>query len=193
MAFLSNNTDLPELPFWQARSFWAQLLLAASVFLNAQGVDLMTLLAEMGIGATPDEVIATGERLVSVWQQLAPILFGFWAWIERRAPKFRLVFWRRPETQLHFLGPLAVAALVFMGGVQEARAAAQCLPGPAVREQLADRWAEAAIGHGIAGPVRFEIFVNPETRSWTIVAFRADGVACVLAAGTDWGQPGERL
>jgi hypothetical protein len=35
---------------------------------------------------------------VSLIQQLVPILTAIWLWFERRAPKFRLVFWRRPAT-----------------------------------------------------------------------------------------------
>lgn len=190
---LSNNLDLPELPFWQARSFWVQLMLALSVTLNAKGIDLLAVLADMGLGASPEEVVATGEHLVSIWQQLAPIALGLWAWIERRAPNYRLVFWRREEpVNLYMLGPLAVAGLLILGGAQQAGAAA-CLPEPVVREQLADQWQEASIGMGVSGPQRVEVFVNPQTRSWTIVLIRPDGVACAVAAGTDWGLPGERL
>ena len=82
------NLSLHPLPVWKERSFYAQLLLAASVLLNSAGIDLMAWLAASGFGATPDEVI---DRGVSVWQALAPILFGLWAWNERRAPNYRLV------------------------------------------------------------------------------------------------------
>lgn len=87
------NKALPALPAWRAASFWAQLLLVLSVLANAMGVDLFAALGEMGLGRTPDEVIATGERAVSAVQQLLPIAFGFWSWIERRAPRYQLKFW----------------------------------------------------------------------------------------------------
>ena len=87
------NISLPILPVWQARSFYAQLLLAASVALNFMGVDLFAVLAAMGLGASPDAVIANGERVVSAWQQIAPLVFGVWAWLERRAPNFQVVWW----------------------------------------------------------------------------------------------------
>lgn len=89
---LSNNLALPDLPAWQARSFWLQLLLFLTVLANLFGVDLMAVLGEMGLGAEPDAVLATGERVVNAWQTLAPLLFGLWAWLERRAPNYRLVW-----------------------------------------------------------------------------------------------------
>ena len=91
-AVLPPNTALPSLPAWKAPSFWAQLLLALTVVLNAVGIDLMGVLGAMGLGGTPDQVIATGERAVSAVQQLLPLIFGVWAWVERRAPHFRLTF-----------------------------------------------------------------------------------------------------
>ncbi|EGJ20101.1 hypothetical protein RSWS8N_18114 [Cereibacter sphaeroides WS8N] len=88
---LPNNLALPALSLFQARSFYAQILLLLSVLLNALGIDLFAALAEMGLGSSPEEVIATGDRAVAAWQQLAPLAFGIWAWAERRAPNFRLV------------------------------------------------------------------------------------------------------
>ncbi|MDO5648847.1 hypothetical protein [Paracoccus sp. (in: a-proteobacteria)] len=87
------NVALPGLPAWHAASFWAQLLLVLSVICNAAGIDLFALLFAMGIGSTPDEVIATGHRAVSAVQELLPLIFGLWAWLERAAPNYRLKFW----------------------------------------------------------------------------------------------------
>lgn len=92
---LPNNLTLPVLPMWQARSFWVQLLLALTVMLNAQGVDLMGALGVLGLGSTPEAVIDTGARTVNAVQQLLPILLAIWAWLERRAPNFRLSLWGR--------------------------------------------------------------------------------------------------
>lgn len=93
---LPNNTALPPLPVWQARSFYAQLLLMLAVMLNTLGVDLWTVLRDLGLGGSPEEVLATGDRAVAAWQQLSPILFGLWAWLERRAPRYRLMLRGRP-------------------------------------------------------------------------------------------------
>lgn len=90
------NTGLPALPAWKAASFWAQLLLVLSVICNAVGIDLYGILSAMGLGSGPDEVIVTGQNAVSAIQQLLPLVFGVWAWIERAAPSFRLTFpWQR--------------------------------------------------------------------------------------------------
>lgn len=88
---------LPALPVWKAASFWAQLLLVLSVACNAAGIDLFAALSAMGLGATPDAVLANGERAVSAVQQLLPMIFGVWAWIERRAPRFRLTLFNRKD------------------------------------------------------------------------------------------------
>ena len=89
------NAALPTLPAAKAVSSWAMVLMALSVVCNAAEVDLFAVFADMGLGATPEEVIANGDRAVSAVQQLMPLVFGTWAWIERRAPKFRLTFWGR--------------------------------------------------------------------------------------------------
>lgn len=91
------NPGLPALPVWRAASFWAQLLLVLSVIANTVGLDLFAVLGDMGLGGTPEEVIATGERAVSAVQQLLPMIFGIWAWIERRAPRYRLTFFGRGD------------------------------------------------------------------------------------------------
>lgn len=89
------NASLPGLPAAKAASSWAMVLMAASVVCNAAGFDLFGVFADMGLGATPEAVIANGDRAVSAVQQLMPFVFGLWGWIERRAPKFRLTFWGR--------------------------------------------------------------------------------------------------
>lgn len=88
-----SNANLPPLAAWRAASFWAQVLLVLSVVLNYFGIDLFAVLSDMRLGNSPEEVIATGERAVSAVQQLLPLVFGIWAWIERKAPRFRLTFW----------------------------------------------------------------------------------------------------
>ncbi|MBO4168889.1 hypothetical protein [Cereibacter azotoformans] len=107
------SAALPALPIWQARSFYAQILLIVSVALNAFGIDLFRTLGEIGWGSTPEEVIATGDRAVAAWQQIAPLVFGLWAWIERRAPNFRLVWWgARVRTST---AAAVIIALLFAG------------------------------------------------------------------------------
>jgi len=178
------NLSLPPLPFWQARSFYAQLLLAVSVLLNTMGVDLMASLAAIGFGSTPDEVVARG---VSLWQALAPIAFGLWAWFERRAPNYRLTLGAGTTggTTLRFLGVLGVLALVAQAVPVQAQT--QCLPFDGAVQTLRERYGEQLVGSALAGqatPVL--LFVNIENGNWTLLATRADGLACILVAGVDW-------
>jgi hypothetical protein len=56
-------------------------------------------------------VAARGEHAVSLIQQLVPILTAIWLWFERRAPKFRLVFWGKPEAADLHLGPRSLILL----------------------------------------------------------------------------------
>ena len=87
---LSNNKDLPALPAWQARSFWLTLITMMVALANSFGLDLMAMFGEMGLGHSPDAVIDSVNRGVSAIQTLIPFVTGAWAWIERRAPNFRL-------------------------------------------------------------------------------------------------------
>lgn len=98
-ATLPPNTDLPPLPMWKAPSFWVQLLAVLTVVLNASGIDLMAAFSGMGLGATPDQVVATGQHAVNIVQQLLPMVFGIWAYWERKAPHFRLSLRPGKETR----------------------------------------------------------------------------------------------
>lgn len=89
---LSNNLELPPLNGFAARSTWLMLITTALGVTSALGIDLAGMLAEIGVGSTPEEIIASGERAVAAWQLLAPVLTGTWMYFERRAPKYRLVW-----------------------------------------------------------------------------------------------------
>ncbi|MBY6091058.1 hypothetical protein [Maritimibacter alkaliphilus] len=80
---MAKNMSLPVLPAWHARSFYAALLLAATVLCNVVGLDLMQQLERLGLGASSDQVV---DRIM----MLAPLIFGVWAWWERKAPHYRL-------------------------------------------------------------------------------------------------------
>lgn len=91
---LANNKQLPELAAWKARSFWLTAITGAVALANSQSIDLLAVFGEMGLGATPDAVVDNATRGVSAVQILLPFATGVWAWVERRAPNFRLVFWK---------------------------------------------------------------------------------------------------
>lgn len=118
------NYSLPILDVWKARSFWAQLLLLLTVCLNAIGIDLMGLFQAMGLGDSPEQVIDGG---ISLWQTLAPIIFGFWAWWERRSPNYRLV-WPWQSSAVLLLG------LCLLTGTQAGAEVAVTAPSPSEME-----------------------------------------------------------
>lgn len=89
---LANNTGLPPLPAWQARSTIAMALALLVTLCNLVGLDLLGLLADIGAGENADQVLDSAQRVIGAWQQVAPLAFGLWAWAERRAPNFRLVW-----------------------------------------------------------------------------------------------------
>lgn len=197
---LANNTDLPELPALMARSTWAILLAFAVSIANARGFDLMGFFAEIGAGTTQDEVIATGQRAVSAWQIIAPLVLGLWAWIERRAPKFRLVFWRKPPElrMLAFWGPLLfLVALAVAAAPLAAFAEPRCLGQADALADLKARFDEDLRWSGlITNGQLLAVTLAPDGTTWTALVIRPDGLACLLAAGESWAEkpaqaPGE--
>lgn len=92
---LSNNQNLPELPAWQARSFWLTLITGAVALANSYGIDLLAFMSALGLGDSPSAVVDNANRGVGAIQTLIPFFTGFWAWLERRAPNFRLTFWKK--------------------------------------------------------------------------------------------------
>jgi hypothetical protein len=187
---MADKPTLPPLFAPMARSFWAQALLLISVALNTAGIDLFRMLGEMGLGRSPEEVLATSDRVVSAWQQLAPLVFGLWAWLERRAPNYRLVFWRKRDGKDAIAAGSSALALVLAillmlpaGRVQ----AAQCAGLADVLAGLSVCWSEQVLWQGGAeGGVSFSITVNPDGTTWTALMLRPDGLACVVASGSGW-------
>lgn len=80
------RSPLPELPVWHARSFYAMLLTVTTIGCNAIGFDFLAFADELGLENEP-EILDTVETL-------APYIFALWAWLERRAPRYQLV-WKR--------------------------------------------------------------------------------------------------
>jgi len=181
---LSNNLDLPELPAWQARSFWLTLLSAIAIVLNALGIDLWQITAGMGLGATPDEVAASGGRAVAAWQMLAPMVLGIWAWIERRAPRYRLV-WTGIRPRFDIVGALAIGlvALLFSGPVSAQ--GVPCLPAAEMIARLASTYGEHPVVSALGPSGAPIVFFAAPDGGWTMVMER-DGMACMVAAGAAW-------
>lgn len=86
---MTDNTqytpELPEASVWTVRSTYATLLTLLLVALRLLGYD-------------PDGWMAANnlvsEVLVEAIWQVIPFVSAAWAWWERKAPKYKLVFWR---------------------------------------------------------------------------------------------------
>lgn len=76
----SQNTGLPPLSPLRTPSFWAVVVSVICGVGSIVGVDV---LAAFGL--------TTETELVNLILQLVGVGAGVWAWIERRAPRYRLV------------------------------------------------------------------------------------------------------
>lgn len=62
---LSNNTALPALPAWKARSFWLTVITMLVALASSFGVDLMAIFTDLGLGASPDVIVDNAGKGVS--------------------------------------------------------------------------------------------------------------------------------
>jgi hypothetical protein len=61
----------------------------------------------------------------------------------------------------------------------------QCAPYPDLTAHLISQFGETMVWHGDATPqVVVQLWSNAETQTWTVVAYRADGMGCFMASGT---------
>jgi hypothetical protein len=55
--------------------------------------------------------------------------------------------------------------------------------------QLSEKYGEVSNGVGMQSATQvIEVWSSQKTGSWTIIASRADGMSCVLAAGQGWAN-----
>ena len=76
-------------------------------------------------------------------------------------------------------------ALLALAIAVPAQAQGMCHPYAMMVKSLKDRYGETSLGKGLAtDTVIIEIFASPDT--FTILATRTDGLACMIAAGKGW-------
>ena len=80
---MAENTELPALPMWQARSFWVAMVAAAAQIAVLLKLDLF---GYFGFEGT--------EPMVDAIMQIVAAVALVWTWLERRAPNYRLSFGR---------------------------------------------------------------------------------------------------
>lgn len=84
----------------------------------------------------------------------------------------------------------ALIALIALCGAYTASQAAMCADKSIVEESLRAKYGESVRGIGFTGsPVALmQIWVNPQTRTWTITTTYASGMLCLMASGEGWGE-----
>ena len=70
-----------------------------------------------------------------------------------------------------------------------AQAQTRCNTRTNIIAQLTDKYGEVSNGMGLQSATQvIEVWSSQKTGSWTIIASRADGVSCILAAGQSWSN-----
>ena len=90
--------------------------------------------------------------------------------------------------------PGALALLIFAGGEVRAEMTVRSVVIPCgttaeIVARLSDEFGEAIAAEGSAGPgnsLRMGVYVNRESRSWTVVLHTPDGTTCIVADGLDF-------
>lgn len=82
-------------------------------------------------------------------------------------------------------GVVLATAVAF--GVTASPAQAQaCSKHEDVVEKLKGKFQEKQLGYGLIGDRAIMEIYASEKGSWTIIVTRSNGIACVVAAGSDW-------
>ena len=191
MLKLSNNTLLPEAPVYGVKSFWLLLVTVLITACNAMGFDLAASLCDVGLGCSAEDIGSKAEHAVSLVQQLLPIITAVWLWFERRAPNFRLVFWRKSPSDdgrraVISAGSSALMVGLFLLLALSPTMAATCAEATKVDATLRQKFGEAVVGRGLADQAQPTLlYANPDTGSWTLVVL-VNSQACAVVSGTGW-------
>lgn len=97
----------------------------------------------------------------------------------------------QPEATVVRPHPLALFAAItpLLGVPVQARDAPTCHDHHEVARQLAAAYDEIPVSIGLEGDGNLlQVFSSARTGSWTMVRTMPDGIACIVAAGSDWQQ-----
>lgn len=86
--------------------------------------------------------------------------------------------------RIKLLASLALLLTLFTSPTEAQQG--QCFPKEAVVQNLGKEYGETPIWEGVNPQALIQIFVNQETRSWTIVGITPQGLACLLSSGDGW-------
>jgi hypothetical protein len=79
---------------------------------------------------------------------------------------------------------LTTLALAFVASCSPAYAQERCLPTEQGYSLLTEQYKEQRLFIGNTGTALIEVWVNPETETWSLVETRPDGISCLAASGT---------
>lgn len=83
--------------------------------------------------------------------------------------------------------PLAILLAVTPTVTGVAHAQLACGPRSNVLTTLEEKYDEARVGMGLAGPTMIiEIWTSEETGTWTITRTTPNGITCIMAVGNNW-------
>jgi hypothetical protein len=90
---------------------------------------------------------------------------------------------------------LAALALLSLGmGIVLAQPPSACAPWEVIRNGLNERYGETVAGFGLAVEGHLTaLFLNEETRTWSVIIFRPDGLGCMVESGESWQPPTEAM
>lgn len=82
---------------------------------------------------------------------------------------------------------LIVTALAALLACPASAQGAKCLPRTVLVEDLRNKYNERLSGGGLQNPQQLlEVWVSPESGSFTVFITRVDGLACIMATGKHW-------
>jgi len=84
---------------------------------------------------------------------------------------------------------LTAGVLFAIAGVAAPAYGQSCALRDTLVTRLQDQFGEGLAAGGLRSDVQvLEIWAAPDTGTWTVLMTRADGIACILASGTNWHQ-----
>lgn len=88
-----------------------------------------------------------------------------------------------------------VVFTAFLSAIALPLRAEQCAPRDTVAQHLGTKYSEAQTAAGLQTSTRIVEVWASEEGTWTILVTRADGMSCIVAAGTHWREtiPAERV
>ncbi|MFQ5622811.1 MAG: hypothetical protein ACE5FS_05375 [Paracoccaceae bacterium] len=90
--------------------------------------------------------------------------------------------------RMMFALSLGIGGMIWLAHAAQAQTP-KCAERARIVAQLQSRFGEKQVGMGMQDTrAVVEIFVSPESGSWTILVTRANGVSCMAAAGRAWTE-----